>query len=81
MVFGNDEYWEWFWNQEYLPDSKGVMKPNKKFGKVGSFNPAPFCSMVVEFNEESVFGLKDDLKHPKIATLKAPKFVYGYKKN
>ena len=25
--------------------------------------------------------LKDDLKHPKIATLKAPKFVYGYKKN
>ena len=81
LVFGNDEYWEWFWNQEYLPDSKGVMKPNKKFGKVGSFNPAPFCSMVVEFNEESVLGLKDDLKHPKIATLKAPKFVYGYKKN
>lgn len=49
LIFGNDAYWEWVWEQEYLPNSKGELKKNSLFKKYGVKNSAPFPSMVVIF--------------------------------
>lgn len=45
LTFGSDEYWQWVWQQEFLNG-----KNNSLFGKFGKMNPAPFPSMIVEFN-------------------------------
>ncbi len=49
VTFGNDEYWEWLWGQEFVEGSGGVMKKNSLYKKYGKMNPAPFPSMVVSF--------------------------------
>lgn len=76
LVFGGDSYWEWVWEQPTMKLINGTDKENKLYGKIGKFNAAPFPSMIVEFTEDSVLGLGNDLSYPKIATLKAPKFKY-----
>lgn len=53
LVFGCDSYWEGVWEEEYLPNGK----PNNLYKKVGTFNAAPFPSMVVTF-ERSSAGVK-----------------------
>jgi len=52
LIFGSDAYWSWIWDQEYLPDSKGVLKKNTLFKQYGKKNSAPFPSAIVVFNNE-----------------------------
>lgn len=48
LIFGTDEYWQWVWEQKYLP---GKDKPNSLYKKYGKKNSAPFPSMLVVFNK------------------------------
>lgn len=60
LVFGTDSFWEDFWNNEYIDG-----KLNKKYGKIGSFNAAPFPSMLVVIDSAN--------------KVKETKFTYGVK--
>lgn len=52
LKFGTDEYWQWIWEQEFLPDKNGKLKKNSLYGKIGIKNSAPFPSMVVIFKNK-----------------------------
>ena len=52
VVFGEDWYWEWLWQQEYVYDAKGKSKKNPMYQKYGKFNSAPFPSMIVSVGED-----------------------------
>lgn len=68
LVFGTDAFWEDFWNS---PEING--KPNTKYGKIGSFNAAPFPSMLV------VVDNKNKTSETKLTYgIKAAKAKYKY---
>ena len=42
ITFGDDAYWSWVWEQEFIDGKKNTL-----YKKVNKMNPAPFPSMVV----------------------------------
>lgn len=76
LVFGTDAYWEFVWSQEIMDliSPKDAGKKNPMFNKIGKFNSAPFCSMVVHMTQDSV---ENKNNKPIISTLKAAKAVYS----
>lgn len=75
-VVGTDAYWELVWSQETMDliSPKDSGKKNPMFDKIGKFNSAPFCSMVVYMDRDSVENKNN--KHI-ISTLKAAKAIYS----
>lgn len=71
LVFGDDVYWEWLWEQEFLDDGKDGKKKNTLYKKYGRRDAAPFDSMIVSFGgtEEFKYGSlvleKEDYKNYK----------------
>lgn len=76
LVFGTDAYWEFVWSQETMDliSPKDAGKRNPLFNKIGKFNSAPFCSMVVHMTQDSV---ENKNNKPIISTLKAAKAIYS----
>lgn len=76
-VFGSDEYWEWVWSEETMKELNGKDKPNDLYGKVGTFRPAPFGSLVVSFTQRSIAaGRKDKNRRPVFDSIWFPKAIY-----
>lgn len=76
-VFGTDEYWEWVWSEKTMKEINGKDRPNNLYGKVGTFSPAPFGSLVVSFTDASIAaGRKDKERRPKFDYMWMPKAVY-----
>ena len=73
ITFGSDEYWEWIWSQPTMEHINGKMTKNSLYEKFGRATAAPFPSMVVSFDTESVF---DTGKDPLMSNIVLPKFKY-----
>lgn len=59
LVFGEDEYWKWLWEQEQIDNGKGGLKKNPLYKKYNRRDAAPFDSMVVTFGEDTPFKMTD----------------------
>ncbi|ASU03325.1 hypothetical protein [Pseudoalteromonas phage J2-1] len=52
ITFGDDAYWQWVWEQEFIDGKK-----NSLYQKFGKMNPAPFPSMVVSVGGKGIFQM------------------------
>lgn len=59
LVFGEDTYWKWLWEQEFIDNGKGGQKKNTLYQKYGRRDAAPFDSMVVSFGEDKDLSFHD----------------------
>lgn len=59
LVFGEDSYWQWLWEQEFIDNGKGGLKKNTLYKKYNRRDAAPFDSMIVTFGEKTPLKITD----------------------